>query len=97
MNEYGFDSSELPIITIYPLYIPILVIMMIREKDVHPFKRFVLPILSIVGICVIVAASIIKHKMDNVWYLIVFAAVMAVGYLILYLNEKKKKTVKAEE
>jgi len=97
MNEYGFDSSELPIITIYPLYIPILVIMMIREKDVHPFKRFVLPILSIVGICVIVAASIIKHKMDNVWYLIVFAAVMAVGYLILYLNEKKKKTVKVEE
>lgn len=91
MNEYGFDSSELPIITIYPLYIPILVIMMIKEKDVHPFKRFVLPITSVLGICVIVAASIIKHGMDNVWYLIVFAVIMAFGYLVLKLNERKFK------
>ncbi len=91
INEYGFDSSELPIITIYPLYIPILVVMMLKEKDLHPFKRFVLPIISIIGICVIVAASIIKHKMDNVWYLIVFALVMLVGYILYIYNEKKRE------
>ena len=89
MNEYGFDSSELPIITLYPLYVPILVVMMIKERDLHPFKRFVLPSLSLVGIGIIIAASIIKHKMDNVWYLIVFAMIMAVGALVLYLGNKR--------
>ena len=88
VNEFGFDSSELPIITMYPLYIPVLVVMMIKEKDLHPVKRFVLPSLSIVGIGVIIAASIIKHKMDNVWYLIAFAIIMSVGALVLYLNKK---------
>ena len=89
INEYGFDSSELPIITIYPLYIPILIVMMIKEKDVHPFKRFVLPILSIAGIVVIVIASILKHRMDNVWYLIFFAIIMGIGALVKLYNNKK--------
>ena len=95
INEYGFDSSELPIITIYPLYVPILIIMMIKEKELHPFKRFVLPGLSIVGIGIIVAASIIKHKMDNVWYLIFFFAIMLVGYVVMLLNEKKARETRS--
>ena len=88
ISRYGFDSSELPIITIYPMYIPILVVMMVREKDVHPFKRFVLPTLSIAGIGIIIAASIIKHGMANVWYLIVFTVIMAVGAVFLHLNKR---------
>jgi len=95
INEYGFDSSELPIITIYPLYVPILLIMMIKEKDLHPFKRFVLPSISIAGIGVIIAASIIKHKMDNLWYLIVFGIIMFLGYLVNLYNEKKAASLGA--
>ncbi len=89
-DKYGFDSSELPIITIYPLYVPIFVIMMIREKDLGIFKRFVLPILSMVGVGIIVTASILKHEMDNVWYLILFAVIMLIGYLVLLFNKKKR-------
>jgi APA family basic amino acid/polyamine antiporter len=94
ISKYAFDSSELPIITIYPMYVPILIVMMVKEKDVHPFKRFVLPILSIVGIGIIVAASILKHGMANVWYLIVFAAVMLIGWFVLKHNEKNKNAEK---
>ena len=90
-GKYGFDSSELPIITIYPLYIPILIVMMVKEKDVHPFKRFVLPILSIFGVGIIVYASIRSHGMANVWYLIVFAVIMLAGFIVMKLNEKKSK------
>ena len=90
-GEYGFDSSELPIITIYPMYIPILIIMMKREKDVHPFKRFVLPILSILGVGVIVYASIRSHGIRNLYYLAVFAAIMLIGWAVLRHNEKKAK------
>ena len=89
ISKYGFDSSELPIITIYPLYVPILVIVMIKEKELHWFKRFVLPSISIVGVGVIVAASILKHKMANVWYLIVFALIMLAGYVVLLLNRRR--------
>ena len=85
--------SELPIITVYPFYVPVLIAMMIKEKDLHPVKRFVLPAISIVGVGIIVAASIIKHGMDNVWYLILFAVVMAIGAVILYFNKKKDKPV----
>ena len=90
ISKYGFDSSELPIITIYPLYVPILVVMMIKEKDLHPFKRFVLPGVSIVGVGIIVAASILKHKMANVWYLIVFAIIMGIGALVSLYNKKRR-------
>lgn len=84
ISEYGFDSSELPVVTIYPMYVPILVAMMIKEKDLHPVKRFVLPGLSIAGVAVIVIASILKHGMANLWYLIVFAAIMGLGAIVFY-------------
>ncbi len=81
-GKYAFDSSELPIITLYPFYIAILINFMRKEKDFHPVKRFVLPALSIAGIAVLVIASIARHKMGNVYYLAVFAVVMLIGALL---------------
>ena len=72
----SFDSSELPIITIYALYIPIFIMMMIKEKKLHPVKRFVFPILSIACCIFMVVAAIYSHKMGVVWYLAVFAVIM---------------------
>ncbi len=71
-----FDSSELPIITIYALYIPIFLVMMIREKGLHPVKRFVMPSLAILSCIFMVIASVFAHRMGVVWYLMVFAFVM---------------------
>lgn len=91
VNKYGFDSSELPIITLYAMYIPILISMMIKEKEMNPVKRFVLPVLSLGGIGVIITASIVKHKTDIIWYLIVFAVFVIVGFITSKHNEKKAK------
>lgn len=96
-GSYAFDSSELPIITIYPMYLPILIRYMIKEKDLGVFKRFVLPSLSIVGVLVMVAASIFRHGMANVWYLILFAAVMLVGVVMYFFIAKKQNGAQAEE
>lgn len=84
----AFDSSELPIITIYAGYIPVFIMMMRKEKDLNPIRRFVMPALSICGCIFMVAAAIIGHGVDVLWYLLVFAVIMAVG---LALKGKRAK------
>ena len=96
-GNYAFDSSELPIITIYPIYVPILVSFMIKEKGLNPFFRFVLPILSIIGAGVMVAASIFRHEVSIVWYLIVFVIVMAVGVALYFLRKGKAPVTNSTE
>lgn len=87
-----FDSSELPIITIYALYIPIMICMMVKEKDLHPVKRFVFPILTIISSLFMMIAAVFAHGIGVVWYLIVFAVIMAIGFCFY----KRKKTTQIE-
>jgi APA family basic amino acid/polyamine antiporter len=75
----SFDSSELPIVTIYAAYIPIFILFMVREKDLSGVKRFLMPALSICGSLFMVIAAIFAHKMAVVWYLVLFVAVMIIG------------------
>ena len=90
---FGFDSSELPIVTIYAFYLPIFIMFMKKAKDVSPVKRILLPALAIIGACFMVFAAFYAHgyspyisaKADGkfscpvLFYLIVFAVIMAVG------------------
>ena len=85
-GAFVFDSSELPIITIYAMYIPIFIQWIRKQKDESVLRRFILPILSICGAVFMVAACILGHGMACVWYLIVFAVFMLVGIL---LNREK--------
>lgn len=91
INKIAFDSSELPIITLYAMYVPIIISMMIKEKEMSVLKRFVLPSLSLVGIGVIITACILKHKTSILSYLAVFAVIMAVGAYALYKNKRVKE------
>ena len=86
-GKYAFDSSELPIITIYLMYLPILVQWMRKEKDQNVLRRFIMPILAMCGSIFMVVASVFSHGMGVVWYLIVFAVIMAIGLLV---NKFKK-------
>lgn len=76
---FCFDSSELPIVTIYLLYVPIFIQLMKKEKDLSGFKRFVMPFLAILGSLFMVVAAIFAHKMAVVAYLIIFAVIMIIG------------------
>ncbi len=92
---FSFDSSELPIITIYALYIPMLVVWIIKEKELGVFKRFVLPILAIISCLFLVFVAVWSHGITPylnalangqfsfpvLFYLIIFAVVMFVGFL----------------
>ena len=87
-NIFVFDSSELPIITIYLMYLPILIQWMRKEKSESIVRRFVMPILALCGSVFMVIASIFSHKMGCVWYLIVFAVVMGIGALVYKKNNE---------
>ena len=86
-GPFVFDSTELPIITVYTMYLPILVQWMRKEKDQPVLKRFVLPVLSVCGSLFMILACIVSHSWGCVWYLIVFAVIMVIGDR---LNQGKK-------
>ena len=103
-GKFSFDSSELPIITIYALYIPMFIQFMRKEKNLPAVKRFVLPILGSIGSAFMVFAAFYSHgympylaAKENgefscpvLFYLIVFAVIMAIGMLVM--NPKKKNS-----
>lgn len=79
IGPYWFDSSELPIVTIYASYIPIFIMLAVKEKELPSFKRFVMPVLSVLACIFMIIAACFAHKMAVVWYLITFAIVMLLG------------------
>ncbi len=93
---FNFDSSELPIVTIYAMYIPIFIIWMKKEKELGIIKRFVLPALALFACAFMVFAAVYAHGItpylaarENgkfsfpvLFYLIVFAVIMFIGALL---------------
>lgn len=105
---FNFDSSELPIVTIYALYIPMFIMWMKKEKDLGFAKRFLLPILSIIACGFMVFAAVYAHGITPyltakaegkfsfpvLFYLIVFVVVLVIGAIF---KKSKKAAPKAEE
>ena len=104
-GKFSFDSSELPIITIYALYIPIFIQFMRKEKGLPALKRFVLPALGIIGSGFMVFAAIYSHgyapykaaaangefSCPVLFYLILFAVIMVIGAVLMNPKKVEKK------
>ena len=102
---FSFDSSELPIITIYAIYIPIFVMFIIKEGKKNIFKNTVMPIFGLIASLFMVFVAVYAHGVkpylaaaENgefafpvLFYLIVFAVIMTVGALFYKKNEKENK------
>lgn len=78
-GPFSFDASELPVVTLYAFYIPVFILMMKKEKDLPVFKRFVMPSLALCGCIFMMIAACFAHGKTVIYYLIMFAAVMAIG------------------
>lgn len=100
---FSFDSSELPIITIYALYIPMFIMFIIKEGKKNIFKNIVMPILAILASLFMVFVAVYAHgirpyqnalakgefSFPVLFYLIVFGAIMALG-AFLYKKRTRK-------
>jgi len=101
---FSFDSSELPIITIYGMYIPILIMYIIKTKERKVFRDIIMPILGIIAsifmmLCAVYAHGIVpflnaqkegKFAFPILFYLIVFIVIMIIG-MFFYKNKKNNE------
>ncbi len=78
---FSFDSSELIIVAIYLLYIPIFINFMRKEKDLTIFNRYVIPTLATLSSLFMMYASYVSHGQAVFFFLIVFAFTMFIGNL----------------
>ncbi len=86
---FSFDSSELPIVTLYVMYLPIFINLIRKEKDFSTFNRFVTPILSIICSLFMVYAAFASHGTRAVCgYLVVYAVIMVVGSFFMKRQTK---------
>ena len=93
-GKFTFDSSELPIITMYGMYFPIFINMIRKErKELGIFKGIILPIFALIASGFMVFAAIYSHGIKVVYYLIVYVILMGLGVLLFKLPSKEKKNV----
>lgn len=102
LGIFSFDSSELPIVTTYALYIPIFIMFIKKEGKKDKFKNLVLPIIACICCLFMIFAAVYAHgilpfkeglKNDTftfpvLFYLIIFSIIMLTGMLC---NKKKQK------
>lgn len=77
-----WEGDEVSIITLYAFYIPMFIAMMIKCKDLHPAKRFVMPGLA-VACCIFMcycAFSAYRGQGQIYSYLLIFAIIMVIGF-----------------
>jgi len=99
---FTFDSSELPIITIYALYIPIFIMFIIKHGKENIFKNTIMPILGVIASGFMIYAAFYAHGITKyqaaaeagefafpvLFYLILFVVIMGIGTFFY----RKKKT-----
>ena len=105
-GPFSFDSSELPIITVYALYIPMFILYIIKEgKKGSKFKNVVMPVLAMIASLFMVFVAVYAHGIRPyreaaahgefafpvLFYLIVFAVIMGMGLLFYRKREKDNK------
>ncbi len=87
-----FDISELPIVTLYAMYIPVILRMIAKERELSVGKRFIWPILALLGCVFMVIAAVDKFMSLGLWqYLIIFVAIMIIGGIFMGKPAKERQ------
>ncbi len=102
---FNFDSSELPIVTIYAFYIPMFIMWMKKEKEFGFAKRFFLPALSIIACGFMIFAAVYAHGITPLktaqeagefsfpvlFYMILFVVVLLIGFIFNFKSKKSNE------
>ena len=75
----AWEADEIIIVTMYILYIPIFINMMIKEKQLNVVKRYILPMLAIVCSIFMSYCAYVAYGIQTVYYLVVFIIIQSIG------------------
>lgn len=103
-GPFTFDSSEIPIVTVYALYLPIFVMFIVRYGKENIFRNIVMPVLAIIASSFMIFATVWAHgvvpfkaaaeagkfSFPILFYLIVFVVIMVVG-MCFYKKKNNKE------
>lgn len=105
---FAFDSSELPVISSYAFYVPIFIMYIVKHGKENKMKNFLLPSLGLLACGFMLFSAVYAHgvmpyvsakeqgkfSFPVLFYLIVFAAIMAIG-AIFYRKQPQVKEIVA--
>jgi len=105
-SVFGFDSSELPIVTTYALFIPIFISFISKSDGGNILKNKIMPILAVLASCFMIYAAIYAHGVKPyletrskgyfscpiLFYFIVFSIIMGIG--CIFYNHNKNRNNK---
>ena len=83
----SFDSSELPIVTIYAMYIPIFLQMIRKETKLGVIRRYIMPLLAVGCCCFMIVAAFYAHNKAMAGYLLIFVVVMVLGKILNHWHD----------
>jgi len=86
---FRFNIAALIPITFNAFFIPMFIMVMVKQKDLGFFNRFIAPGIATAGAIFLIYAVIDVQRWIVAWYLALFTVVMGVGWLL-----SKKKEVK---
>ena len=79
----AWEADEICIITLYAMYIPIFISVMLKQKEFNFFYRFIIPILSLISSLFMCYSCYISYGVQTFYYLIVYGIVMLIGMLMM--------------
>ena len=89
-GRFSFNISALIPITFNALFVPLFIMVMVKQKDLGIFNRFIAPGIAIAGAIFLIYAVIDGQRWMVAWYLLLFVIVMGIGWAL-----HKKKEIKA--
>lgn len=78
-STLSFDSSEMPVVTVYAMYIPMFFMFIVKSRKE---KNIISLLVTAAGICAcifIMTCAIIAHGRETLDYLLTFAVIMLIG------------------
>lgn len=92
-KTWAIDISELVIIFVYAMYIPLYLSIIKKRKDLNAFNRFVMPIFAILAACLMLFAAISSHGMFGCLLFLMFSGfVLFIG--MLFYKDKAEDSIK---
>lgn len=86
------DFSELPVVSMYAMYIPIFIWMMRSMKELNFFKRYIIPIAAVISSVFMIYATVLSHGPKAVLiYCVLFTVIILIG--LIFKNPNKKESL----